>query len=56
MSIARQVLIGLAVTILLAGALVLVASRWRPSGRDYPVQGIDVSHHQGAIDWQSVRA
>jgi lysozyme len=27
------------------------ASRWHPSDRDYPVQGIDVSHHQRRIDW-----
>lgn len=27
-----------------------------PSARRYPVRGIDVSHHQGKIDWQKVRA
>lgn len=27
-----------------------------PSLRDYPIQGIDVSHHQGAIDWARVAA
>ncbi|WEJ99790.1 MAG: GH25 family lysozyme [Candidatus Sphingomonas phytovorans] len=27
------------------------ALHWRPSTLDYPRQGIDVSHHQGAIDW-----
>lgn len=30
---------------------VLVSGRWHPSDREYPKQGIDVSHHQGAIDW-----
>lgn len=25
-----------------------------PSAQGYPVQGIDVSHHQGAIDWRTV--
>jgi hypothetical protein len=30
---------------------------WRfncPETAEYPVQGIDVSHHQGQIDWQAV--
>lgn len=27
-----------------------------PSAREFPVRGIDVSHHQGAIDWQKVAA
>jgi lysozyme len=26
-----------------------------PSASRYPVRGIDVSHHQGAIDWEAVR-
>jgi lysozyme len=29
---------------------------WTPSKTDYPVQGIDVSHHQGEIDWAAVKA
>jgi lysozyme len=32
------------------------AGRWHPSRTDYPLQGIDVSHHQGPIDWTSLRA
>jgi lysozyme len=51
---------------LTAGALFIVlgvyhAVQWGtmhlsyPSPRDYPVQGIDVSHHQGPIDWDHVR-
>lgn len=32
------------------------ARNWAPSRDDYPVQGIDVSHRQGAIDWNRVRA
>jgi lysozyme len=28
---------------------------WRPSERSYPVQGVDVSHHQGRIDWSKLR-
>ncbi|WP_247713262.1 glycoside hydrolase family 25 protein [Qipengyuania polymorpha] len=27
------------------------AKNWHPSDDDYPAQGIDISHHQGAIDW-----
>ncbi|TCU22947.1 lysozyme [Rhizobium azibense] len=27
-----------------------------PSVRDYPIQGIDVSHHQGDIDWKRLAA
>lgn len=27
-----------------------------PSAERFPIQGIDVSHHQGAIDWQRVAA
>lgn len=30
-------------------------AHWRPSPADYPVQGIDVSEDQGAIDWWPVR-
>ena len=41
---------------LAAGGLVLYAPRWRPSDTAYPRQGIDVSHHQGAIDWAKLPA
>ena len=27
-----------------------------PSLTDYPIQGIDISHHQGAIDWKALAA
>lgn len=27
-----------------------------PSRSEFPIQGIDVSHHQGAIDWKTVKA
>ena len=30
------------------------AIQWGPSEKTYPVQGIDVSHHQGRIDWSSL--
>ena len=28
----------------------------KPSEAKYPIRGIDVSHHQGGIDWKSVKA
>jgi lysozyme len=40
----------------LAGALYALVLHWRPSTTDYPLQGVDVSHHQGEIHWPSVRA
>lgn len=30
---------------------VIQAKHWHPSDADWPVQGIDVSNHQGTIDW-----
>lgn len=32
------------------------ALHWRPSEWRYPRQGIDVSHHQGVIDWAALPA
>lgn len=32
----------------------LESKHWHPSDKVYPVQGIDVSHHQGEIDWQAL--
>lgn len=29
---------------------------WQPDRERYPLRGIDVSHHQGAIDWRKVAA
>ncbi|TFI57778.1 lysozyme [Sphingomonas parva] len=51
----------LALLLLLAAALLALvawrlAIRWHPSERTYPLQGIDVSHHQGAIDWTALPA
>jgi lysozyme len=37
-------------------ALWLRAPHWHPSDSSYPSQGIDVSHHQGAIDWSALPA
>jgi lysozyme len=47
---------GAAATALLALAAWRIASGWHPSDSDYPRQGIDVSHHQGAIDWARLPA
>jgi lysozyme len=41
--------------VLAAGAW-LYAPHWHPSDREYPNQGIDVSHHQGEIDWRMLPA
>lgn len=45
----------------LAASAVLVAAlawlwflHWQPDRARYPLRGIDVSHHQGAIDWPAV--
>lgn len=43
--------------LLLAGAaflLIALSGRWTPARSTYPVQGIDVSHHQGEIDWSQL--
>ena len=49
--------IGLVIVILaaLVTTAFLWAPRWTPSRSAYPVQGIDVSAHQGAIDWAGLR-
>lgn len=49
-------MVRLALLVPVAGALLaalawLFFTGWRPSTRAFPVQGIDVSHHQGEIDW-----
>lgn len=41
---------------ILAAAGWRLASDWRPSASDYPLQGVDVSEDSGAIDWPVVRA
>ena len=51
----KQIMI-LFVALALGGLLVwFFAMRWTPSRTTYPLQGIDVSHHQGSIDWPKVR-
>jgi len=46
----------LVLTVALAWGLWLFASRWHPSDSEFPVQGIDVSHHQGRIDWSLLKS
>lgn len=51
--------IALALTMVAIVGVVVVLSRMRlasPDDAGYPVRGIDVSHHQGPIDWQAVAA
>lgn len=50
----RAVLAALPVVAATAAALWLYAPHWHPSERGFPIQGIDVSHHQGAIRWQAL--
>lgn len=52
------------VSVLVAMALIGAGLAWayhdgwiwfvRPSPTEFPVRGVDVSHHQGEIDWQAV--
>lgn len=52
------VALGASLAILAAAGLAvwLYAPHWHPSDSAYPSQGIDVSHHQGAIDWARLPA
>jgi lysozyme len=53
---ARWAIAVLVTAILAVLAAWAVAPRWHPSDDSYPVQGIDVSHHQGRIDWAQLPA
>lgn len=49
--------VGLAASAVLVAALAwLWFLHWQPDRARYPLRGIDVSHHQGAIDWPAVAA
>jgi lysozyme len=52
----NRLTLGLAVFALLAAGLFWFAVSWRPNLAAYPIQGIDVSHHNGEIAWPSVAA
>jgi lysozyme len=47
----RLLLIAIGAFVAIVVIALLWAPRWTPSRSAYPVQGIDVSNHQGAIDW-----
>jgi lysozyme len=56
----KKILIALACVVIALGAAYggYELGIWRfnyPETEEYPVRGIDVSHHQGQIDWQAVR-
>lgn len=42
--------------LLLAGLGWFGVTHWAPDRESYPVQGVDVSHHQGQIDWKAAQA
>ena len=48
---ARRAALALPIAAALGFAAYLYAGHWHPSEARFPAQGIDVSHHQGAIDW-----
>jgi lysozyme len=52
----RLLLIAFGLSLILGFGAVWLAGRWHPGDADYPRQGIDVSHHQGAIDWPRLPA
>ena len=49
-------LAGLAGVLAIAIATAFFAARWHPSEAKFSRQGIDVSHHQGRIDWRKLSA
>jgi len=52
----RSAVAACALAAVLAFGLWAFSGRWHPSDTTYPLQGIDVSHHQGAIDWGKLPA
>jgi len=55
MRAARRVALACLLLALLLFGTWRYALDWHPPERDYPAQGIDVSHHQGRIDWLAVK-
>jgi lysozyme len=52
-----RLFLGLGLFFVLALALVVgIIWQYEPDRKTYPVRGIDVSHHQGSIDWRKVAA
>jgi lysozyme len=56
MKAARRAGFALAALAAATAAILLYAPHWHPSDRRFPAQGIDVSHHQGRIDWPALPA
>jgi lysozyme len=53
----RRIALGLLIALAAAALFAWrYAPRWHPSDAAYPSQGIDVSHHQGRIDWARLPA
>ena len=51
----RPLLIGLGVLFLIVGIAYSLAPQWTPTRSSFPIQGIDVSSHQGRIDWAALK-
>lgn len=59
MKLRRWLRVGMALIVLAAvagAALWWFATGWAPARDRWPVQGVDVSHRQGTVDWPRVRA
>lgn len=54
MTVRRIALLVAAIVVALAAGGYLYYARFSPDGPGYPIHGIDVSHHQGPIDWARV--
>jgi lysozyme len=52
----RGLLMLLLLLALPGGAIVLYLWSYQPDRGAYPIRGIDVSHHQGKIDWHAIAA
>ncbi|HEU4719145.1 MAG TPA: GH25 family lysozyme [Bacteroidia bacterium] len=57
----RKIIIAALVVLLATGITLLWLFRFHirfnyPSEKEFPVRGIDISHHNGVIDWQKLRA
>jgi lysozyme len=55
-SAVRRAGLAIVLTLVLATSLWLFARGWHPSDSEFPTQGIDVSHHQGRIQWPLLKA
>jgi lysozyme len=50
------VAIAASAVLLLAATFAAIGGWWTPWAARYGIQGVDVSHHQGAIDWRALAA